>query len=63
MGTWGAGPFENDEGADWAWEFEQVDPHGGIAIIRTALQSVAEVDASTYLESDQAALAVMARTN
>ena len=20
MGTWGSGPFDNDEAADWAWQ-------------------------------------------
>jgi hypothetical protein len=52
VGAWGIGPFENDDAADWAFEFSNADLPAGLRIITSALQSAAEVASSDYLDSD-----------
>jgi hypothetical protein len=37
MGAWDAGPFDNDDASDWAYEFEGVDAAAGRAIVLDAL--------------------------
>jgi hypothetical protein len=39
MGTWGAGPFDNDDAADWAWSLEDSTDD---AVLRAALEDGAE---------------------
>ena len=58
MGTWGSGPFENDDAADFADELDDADPARREVLIREALQRA--VDTDEYLESDDAARAVAA---
>lgn len=57
MGTWGAGPFENDDAADWAFGFDGVDGPTGLAILRSALSAVETAD---YVEASQGSVAVAA---
>ena len=58
MGTWGSGPFENDDAADFADELDDADPAQREVLIRGALQRAVDVD--EYLEADDAARAVAA---
>ncbi len=60
MGAWGVGPFENDEAADWAFEFTNADLQDGLGIVRAALHSAAEVDLADYLDSDAGTAALAA---
>lgn len=53
MGAWGAGPFENDDAADWVYELEGVNDAN---VVREAL----DVSEAEYLEVDQGAVAVAA---
>ena len=57
MGAWGAGPFENDDAADWAAEFDGVDGPTGIAIVRSALSSALDAE---YVEAPEGSVAVAA---
>ncbi len=58
MGTWGSGPFENDDAADFADDLDDADPAEREVLIRAALQRA--VDAEDYLEVGDAARAVAA---
>lgn len=58
MGTWGTGPFANDDAADFANALDEADPARRELLIREALHRA--VDADDYLESDDAAVAVAA---
>lgn len=57
MGAWGAGPFENDDAADWAAEFDGADGPQGLAILRRALSSV---ETAEYVEAPDGSVAVAA---
>lgn len=60
MGTWGAGPFDNDDAADWAWSLED---SADDAVLRAALQdgaAKAKPDASTSQIAIAAAAVVAA---
>ena len=57
MGTWGAGPFENDDASDWAYEFDGLDEPAGLRVVTAALNAVRPGD---YLESPEGANAVAA---
>lgn len=55
MGSWGAGPFDNDDAADWVLELQYaVD----LAIVRGTL--AAALEATDYLETTDGAVAVAA---
>ena len=58
MGTWGSGPFENDDAADFADDLDDADPAQREVLIREALQRA--VDADGYLPAGDAARAVAA---
>jgi hypothetical protein len=60
MGTWGAGAFDNDDAADWAFGFDEADLSDGLSIIQETLLPVAEALPTTYLRSYQAVPAVAA---
>lgn len=60
MGTWDAGPFDNDDAADWAYAFEHADAGSGLALIETTLRTAVQVPADDYLDSDDGADAVAA---
>jgi uncharacterized protein DUF4259 len=49
MGSWGTGPFDNDDAADFANELGRADPAERLTLIRTALQDALDAD---YLEVD-----------
>jgi hypothetical protein len=55
MGAWGAGPFENDDAADWAFGFDGIDAAAGLALVREAL-----LLGEGYLDADVGAVAVAA---
>lgn len=58
MGTWDAGPFDNDSAADFADDLDSAPEHARIALIRDAL--TAAVGNDTYLDLDEGAPAVAA---
>ncbi len=58
MGTWAAGPFDNDGAADWAGELDDAEPEGRAELIRAALAEAA--DEGDYLKVDTAEVAVAA---
>lgn len=57
MGAWGHGPFDNDDAADWASQFSELDGPAGLAAIFEALHSVA---ADGYVEAPEGSAAVAA---
>lgn len=57
MGAWGAGPFDNDDASDWAFEFDGLDESGGLRVVAEALQLT---QPDEYLESPEGANAVAA---
>lgn len=58
MGTWDAGPFDNDSAADFANDLDDTPEHGRVALIRAVLTAAAAND--TYLDLDEGAPAVAA---
>lgn len=58
MGTWDAGPFDNDSAADFANDLDDTLEHGRIDLIRAVLTAAVEND--TYLDLDEGAPAVAA---
>lgn len=57
MGTWGAGPFDNDDAGDWAFDFEGADAATGLTMLRDALDLGAPGEA---VEAPEGAEAVAA---
>lgn len=57
MGSWGTGPFENDDAADFANELDGADPAERLTLIRGALQGALDAE---YLEVDGGNRAVAA---
>ena len=53
MGEWGAGPFDNDDAADWVYELEEFP---AISTLRRAL----DIATMRYLEVREASVAVAA---
>lgn len=58
LGTWDAGPFDNDSAADFANDLDDTPEHGRTALIRAVLTAAVENDA--YLDLDEGAPAVAA---
>ena len=58
MGAWGAGPFDNDDAADWAGELEDAEPDERPAMIRAALSDAA--DEPDYLKIAVGEIAIAA---
>lgn len=58
MGTWDAGPFDNDSAADFANDLDDASEHQRVAMIRAAL--TAAVENGDYLDLDEGAPAVAA---
>jgi hypothetical protein len=56
MGAWGRGSFDNDDAADWVYEFER----DGVAAVASALQHAAGLSEGDYLEAPEAAQAIAA---
>ncbi len=54
MGAWGFGSFDNDDAADFVYDFEE----SGVDAVRDALTVAAEAD--DYLDAPEASLAVAA---
>ncbi|AEV85294.1 hypothetical protein ACWT_4274 [Actinoplanes sp. SE50] len=59
MGTWDVGPFDNDTAADWCGDLDEAAPGQREALIRDALNRVAE-HGDEYLDSDEAVEAIAA---
>jgi len=55
MGAWGVEPFDNDDAADWAAEFDGVDAALGVEVLRRALNVQ-----DSYVESNDGSAAVAA---
>ncbi|MBO4210540.1 DUF4259 domain-containing protein [Micromonospora echinofusca] len=58
MGTWAAGPFDNDAAADWCGALDDAEPAARVAMVERILREV--VDERDYLDSWPAAKAVAA---
>lgn len=58
MGTWGAGPYDNDDAADFTNDMDDASESQRVATIRAALATAVENDA--YLDLDEGAPAVAA---
>ena len=57
MGTWGIGPFEDDDAADWVYELETASD---LTTVRAALTFV--IDHDGYLENHVGSVAIAAAT-
>jgi hypothetical protein len=44
VGAWDAGPFDNDEAAEFAQELDNADPNERIILIRDVLRAVLDTD-------------------
>jgi hypothetical protein len=64
VGAWDAGPFDNDDAADFAAELDEADPNQRIVLLRDALQAAADIDdvidEDVYLRAMAAAAVVAA---
>jgi len=64
VGAWDAGPFDNDDAADFAAELDDADPNQRILLLRDALQAAADIDEdideAIYLRALAAAAVVAA---
>ncbi|SBT44867.1 DUF4259 domain-containing protein [Micromonospora auratinigra] len=58
MGTWAAGPFDNDTAADWCGALDDAAPRERPVLVEQALRVV--VDDAGYLDSDLGVEAVAA---
>lgn len=58
LGTWDAGPFDNDSAADFANDLDDTPEHERTALIRTVLTAAVEND--SYLDLDEGAPAIAA---
>ena len=54
MGTWGSGPFENDNAADWVYDLEDADD------LTLAMDALERVRGSDYVDADDASIAIAA---
>jgi hypothetical protein len=55
MGTWGAGPFDNDDASDWTYELA---PDGDVGVVEHALRAVgADGDTEPDAPTCQSAIA------
>ena len=54
MGTWGDGPFDDDNASDWVWELQEAHDW---TIIETALRGAADAGADDYLEAPDGQIA------
>ncbi len=57
MGSCGHGPFDNDDAADWASQFSELDGSAGLAAIHEAFSAAAR---DGYLEAPDGSVAVAA---
>ncbi|MGC5018152.1 DUF4259 domain-containing protein [Micromonospora sp. DT47] len=58
MGTWAAGPFDNDVAADWCDDLDEASPEERPALVEQALQET--VDETAHLDAVPATEAVAA---
>jgi hypothetical protein len=54
VGTWGEGPFDDDNAADWVWELQEA---ADWRVIESALRGAADVPSSDYLEAPDGQIA------
>jgi hypothetical protein len=55
MGTWGAGPFENDEASDWVYELET---SRDASILERAFAAVTDLSVDDSLEAPESQIAI-----
>ena len=60
MGTWDAGPFDNDSAADWCGALNDAPPAQRPALLRATLTTVVNHGPDDYLDSDDATPAIAA---
>jgi hypothetical protein len=60
MGTWDAGPFDNDSAADWCGALDAAAPDDRPALLRATLTRTADHGPDDYLDSDDACPAIAA---
>jgi hypothetical protein len=56
MGAWGYGNFDNDDAADWVYEFET----SGAGAVSAALRGVSQRGGDEHLDASEAAIALAA---
>ena len=59
MGTWGSGPFDDDNASDWVWELQEASDWD---VVETALRGAADVVGDAYLEAPDGQVAWAAAT-
>jgi hypothetical protein len=66
VGAWDAGPFDNDDAAEFATELDEADPNQRLLLIRDALQAALDAEDDEALDEAfpraVAAAAVLAAT-
>ena len=50
VGAWDAGPFDNDDAAEFATELDEADPNQRILLIRDALQAALDAEDDEALD-------------
>jgi hypothetical protein len=60
MGTWGPGPFDNDDAADWLRDLEETEPSSRSAFIERTLSKLAEMQGYIQVDDGQAGIAAAA---
>lgn len=60
VGAWDAGPFDNDDAADFAAELDDADPNQRILMLRDALQAAVDTDDTIHEDVYLRALAAVA---
>jgi hypothetical protein len=54
VGAWDAGPFDNDDAADFGQELDEADPNQRLVLIRQALEAVVDAESEDEDELDEA---------
>jgi hypothetical protein len=57
VGAWDAGPFDNDDAADFVGEFDEAPR---VAIIKASLEKIASAEPDAYIEAPECSEAVAA---
>jgi hypothetical protein len=59
MGTWGTGPFDDDNASDWVWELQEASDW---SVVEDALKAAVDVESAAYLEAPDGQVAWAAAT-
>lgn len=57
MGAWDTGSFGNDDAADWAWQFDEME---GLQLIDDTLEKVRDESSNGYIEAPTGSEAIAA---